>query len=60
MIMNELLTAYISPMVGAVLTYDHRMEGQITVISGDVLVVQDQCIHLYEINAPETGQTYRC
>ncbi len=48
---NELLTGHISLMAGAALTYDHRIEGQITIISGDILVVQDQCVHLYEINA---------
>ena len=53
------LADLIGLMVGTTMANGHRVQIHATVISADILIVQDQLTYLYQINAWETGQTCR-
>ena len=53
------LASLIGLMARTTLADGHRVQGHATVISADTLIVEDQLTYLYQINAPETGQTCR-
>ena len=56
---SSAFTCILSLIAGDTLSDRHRVHGRTALISGDTLILQDQYIHLYEINGRETSQTCR-